>query len=90
MHFRHIFSSPFSAYLSAFLAIIGRTSNVSRLSTNKNSAAIGNAKVNANSAPLPVAIANAVPKIPPDTVSGGRAAPIVIAPINANSSVAPS
>ena len=59
------------------------------MSTTKYNVAIGNARASATSAPFPVEIANAAPKIPPVITSGGTAAPSVIEPINTISRVAP-
>ena len=53
------------------------------------SVAIGNPNNRAVSVPAPAVIANAVPKIPPVTTSGGIEAPTENEPIKANSKVAP-
>ncbi len=51
--------------------------------------AIGKPKTKAVSVPAPAVIANAVPRIPPVTTSGGIDAPTEKEPMKANSKVAP-
>ena len=81
--------SPCSAYLSARFAKSGTITINKKFLNNITSIAIGSPNATAIPASLCPAIAKAVPRIPPDTTSGGSAAPTPTAPISASSIVAP-